>query len=93
MISLHDFCKALVKTCFYKVHEHEKTDLGKFEPLNKIVLVHNKNLLSDTKIFLKHTKQCIYFYKKNVLEINEYFKTNYRGPTAAVSLIFPQFFI
>ena len=75
------------------MHEHEKTDLGKFEPLNKIVLVHNKNLLSDTKIFLKHTKQCIYFYKKNVLEINEYFKTNYRGPTAAVSLIFPQFFI
>ena len=30
---------------------------------------------------LKHTKQCIYFYKKNLLEINEYFKTNYSGPT------------
>ena len=48
------------------MHEHEKTDLGKFEPLNKIVLVHNKNLLSDKKIFLKHTKQCIHF-SKNII--------------------------
>ena len=75
------------------MQEPEKTDLGKFEPVNKIVFVHNKNLLSDKKILLKNTKQCIHFYNKNVLEIYEYFKTNYSGPTGAVSLIFPQFFI
>ena len=89
-ISLHEFCEALVKTCFYKVHEPEKSELGKFEPVTKILFVHIKNLLSDKKILLKHTKQCIRFYKKNILEINEYFKTNYSGPTCEFN--FPSVF-
>ena len=49
MIDLHEFCEALIKTCFYKVHEPEKTDLGKFEPVAKILFVYIKNLLSDKK--------------------------------------------
>ena len=67
MIDLHEFCEALIKTCFYKVHEPEKTDLGKFEPVTKILFVNITNLLSDKKNLFKHTKQCIYFYKKNIL--------------------------
>ena len=39
---------------------------------------------------LKHTKQCIYLYKKNFLEINEHFKTNYSGPTGEFN--FPSVF-
>ena len=53
MIDLHKFCEALIKTYFYKVHEPEKTDLGKFEPVAKILFVNIKNLLSDKKNFVK----------------------------------------
>ena len=80
-IDFIEFCDALVKTSFYKVHEPAKTELGKFEPVAKILFVNIKNVLLDKKLILKHTKPCIRFYKQNLLEINEYLKRNYSGPT------------